>query len=147
VFKQPGTPVILEWSGFEVRAMLPHGWSLTTDQGFVPPPELASSCRVRGELHTDRNWDRFLVPALRSTDDVRTGGVARVVLKVDGHPAVSNRYVRGPFTVRDIYIDLSDLQPDSLAVWTFEGAHTTEAAECERQFMAMVQGATISRRR
>lgn len=146
-YKQPGTPVTLESSGFEFRATLPHGWSFTTDQGFVPPPDFASSCRVRGEFHTDRDWDRFLLSALRTTDGVRRAEDARIVLKVAGHPGVSNRYVREPYTVRDIYINLSDLQPDSGAVWTFEGSPTPEGSDCELQFLEMMHSATITRRR
>jgi hypothetical protein len=146
-YKQPGTQVTLESSGFELRATLPHGWSFTTEQGFVPPPNLASSCRVRAEFYRDRNWDDFLVSALRSTDGVGRAEDARMVLKVAGHPAVSNRYVREPFMVRDIYINLSDLQPDSVAVWTFEGRPTTEGFDCELQFLAMFHSATITLRR
>src|SRR4051794_2845481 len=37
-FTEPGTPVVLESSGFVFRASLPRGWSLTTDQVIVPPP-------------------------------------------------------------------------------------------------------------
>ncbi|HEU4886359.1 MAG TPA: hypothetical protein VFV49_00625 [Thermoanaerobaculia bacterium] len=146
-YQQPGTPVTLESSGFELRAMLPQGWTFTAEQGLVPPLEFASSCRVRGGFYTDRNWDRFLVSALRSTDSVLTAEEARFVLKIGGHPAVSNRYVREPFTVRDIYIDLSDLQPDSGAVWTFEGSPTPERSDCELQFLALIQSARITRLR
>lgn len=143
---KPGTPVTVESSGFELRATLPHGWSFTAEQGLVPPPELAPSCRVRSVFYTDRNWDRFLAPALRSTDGLLTSDDARMVLKMAGHPAVSNRYVREALTVRDIYINLSDLQPDSGAVWTFEGKRTPEASDCEMQFVSMIQSATITRR-
>jgi hypothetical protein len=146
-YKQQGTPVTLEWSDFEFRATLPHGWSFTTEQGFVPPPDFASSCRVRGRFHVDRNWDRFLVSALRSTDGVSKAKDARIVLKVAGYPAVSNRYVREPFTVRDIYINLSDLRPDSGAVWTLEGSPTPEGSDCELQFLEMMHSSTITRRR
>jgi len=146
-YTQPGTPVTLESSAFELRATLPHGWSFTADQVFVPPPGWASSCRVRGVFYTDVNWDRFLVSALRSSDGVGRTEDARMVLKVAGHPAVSDRYVREPFTVRDIYINLSDLQPDSGAVWTFEGSPTPEGQDCEIQFLAMMHSATITRGR
>lgn len=146
-YTQPGTPVTLESSDFEFRAMLPQGWSFTTDHGFVPPPAFASSCRVRGGFYTDRKWDRFLVSALRPTDGMSTGEDGRTVLKIGGRPAVSNRYVRAPFTVRDIYINLSDLQPDSGAVWTFEGSPTPEGSDCELQFLAMIHSAKITRRR
>jgi len=144
-YTQPGTPVAMESSGFEFRATLPHGWSFTTEQGFAPPPDFASACHVRGEFYTGRNWDRFLVAALRATDGVRRAEDARIVQKVAGHPAVSNRYVREPFMVRDIYINLSDLQSDSGAVWTFEGSPTPEGTDCELQFLAMIHSATITR--
>lgn len=139
-YTRPGTPVTVESSGFELRVKMPHGWSYTTDHGFVPPPDFASSCSVRGVFHTDRNWDRLLVSALRAGD-----GEKRYVLKIGGHPAVSNRYVREARTIRNIYIDLSDLQPDSAAVWTFEGSPTPEGSDCEQQFVAMIQSAQITR--
>src|SRR3989337_2516153 len=88
-YTQPGTPITVEWSGFELRTRMPEGWSYTTDHAFVPPPDLASSCRVRGVFHVDRQWDHFLVSALRAHD-----GDERYVLKIGGHPAVSSRYTR-----------------------------------------------------
>jgi hypothetical protein len=142
-YEQPGTPVTVESSGFELRTKLPQGWSFTKEQGFVPPPGLASSCRVRGWFYTDRNWDRFLVSALEPTNGVHD---ARTVMKIGGHPAVSNRYVREGRTIRDTYINLSDLHPDSGTVWTFEGSLTQEGSNCELQFLAMIQSAKIARR-
>lgn len=139
-YQQPRTPVTVESSGFALGAMMPKGWSYTTDLGFVPPPDLASSCRVRGVFHTDRKWDRFLVSALRVGDRDE-----RYVLKIDDHPAVSNRYAREGRTIRSIYIDLSDLQRDSGAVWTFEGSATPEGSVCEQQFVVMIESAKITR--
>jgi hypothetical protein len=139
-YRQPGTPVTVEWSGFALRAKMPKGWSYTTDHGFVPPPSVASSCRVRGVFHTDREWDRFLVSALRASD-----GDHRYIFKIGGHPAVSSRYRREARTIRNIYIDLSDLQPDSGAVWTFEGSPTPEGSDCEQQFVMMIESARITR--
>lgn len=136
-YRHPGTPVTIEWSGFELRAMLPQGWSATAS-GFAPPADLASSCHVRGVFHTDRKWDDFLVSSLLAGDE-------RYVLKIGGHPAVSSRYVREARTIRKIYIDLAALQPDSGAVWTFEGNPTPEGSDCERQFVAMIQSARITR--
>jgi hypothetical protein len=133
-YTQPGTPVTVEWSGFELRAMMPQGWAYTADHGFVPPPDFASSCRVRGVFHIAREWDRFLVSALRGRD-----GDERHVLKIGGHPAVSSRYMRNDRTIRNIYINLSDVRPDSGAVWTFEGSPTSEGSDCELQFVAMIQ--------
>lgn len=145
-YTQPGRAVTLESSGFEFRALLPQGWSFTTEHGFVPPSALESSCRVRGGFHTNQSWDRFLVSKLRSTDGFRTADGARSVMKIGGHPAVSNRYVREPFAVHDIYINLSELQPDSGAVWTFEGTRTKEGTDCGLQFLALIQSARITRR-
>lgn len=142
---QPGKPVTLESYGFELRATLPQGWSLTAEEGFVLPPDLAASCRVRGGFYTDRNWDRFLVSALRPSDRLLTSEDARVVLKMAGHPAVSNRYLREAVRVRDIYINLSDLQLDSGAVWTVESNLTPEGSDCEHKFVTMIQSATITR--
>ena len=138
--KQPGTPVTIESSGFQMRAMLPQDWSFTAEQGFVPPPALAPSCRVRGTFYTDRNWDRFLVSALRSNDVYRTD--ARVAMKIGDHPAVSSRYTRDAVTVHDIYINLADLQPDSGAVFTVE---SNGGSDCEMQFVAIVHSASITR--
>lgn len=142
--RQPRTPVTLTSAGFELRTELPHGWSFTADHGFVTPPELASSCRVRVEFRTN-DWDRFLVAALRATEGALTDKDARYVLKVAEHPAVSNRYRREELTVRDVSIDLSDLRPDSGVVWTFEGSPTAEGSDCEHQFLSIVHRATISR--
>jgi hypothetical protein len=139
-YKRPATPVTVESSGFELRARMPEGWSYSTDHGFVPPPDFASSCRVRGMFHTDRKWDRLLESALRRGD-----GDERYVLKIGGHPAVSNRYAREGRTIRNIYINLADLQPDSSAVWTFEGSPTPEGSDCEQQFVAMIESAKITR--
>lgn len=139
-YEQPGTPVTVEWSGFELRARLPQGWSLTTDHGFAPPPELASSCGVRGVFHTGRNWDDFLASSLGA----REGG-DRYVLKIGGHPAVSDRYEREARTIRNIYIDLSALQSDSGSVWTLERSRTRAGSDCEQQFVAMIESAKIRR--
>lgn len=138
--RQPGTPVTFEASGFELRTTLPHGWTFTTAEGFAPPPGLASSCSVRVELQTDRNWDRFLVSRLRATHGART-----TVLKMGGHPAVSNRYERDHLRVEDLYINLAELQPDSSVVWRFEGSPTPEGSDCELQFLTIVNRAAIAR--
>ncbi|HYC59378.1 MAG TPA: hypothetical protein VEK79_07415 [Thermoanaerobaculia bacterium] len=146
VAKQPGTPITIESFGFESRVVLPQGWSFTADRGFIPPPALVSSCRVRGQFYTDRNWDRFLTSVLRSDDRYRTADDARRVHKIGDHPAVTNRYTRDVFTVRDIYINLADLQPDSGAVFTFEGSNTPAGSDCELQFVAMIHSARITQR-
>lgn len=146
-YTQPGSPIILELSGFVFHANLPQGWSLTTDHVIVPAPAFASSCRVRGKFYTDVNWNSFLESALRSTNGVLAAEGTRSLQKIGGHPAVSNRYVRERVTVHDIYINLSDLQPDSGAVWTFEGSPTQEGLDCEAQFLFVINSATISRRR
>lgn len=145
-YTQPGTPVVLESSGFVFHAILPRGWSLTTEQLIVPPPAMGSSCRLRGEFYTDVRWGSFLEAAFRSTDGVSTAKGTRFVQKIGGHAAVSNRYVRD-LVVHDIYINLSDIRPDSGAVWTFEGSSTEEGLDCEAQFLAMINSATITSHR
>lgn len=135
-YKQPGTPFTLASTGFDLRAKLPQRWSLT-ESGFVPP---SSSCRVRIAFHADRDWDDLLTGRLRSTD-------ARMMFRIGDHNAVSNRYVRDSVTVRDIYIDLSELQKDSGIVWTFEGDATDDRSDCELQFLAMIGSARITRSR
>jgi len=144
-YEQPGTPVTLEASGFVLKAKLPHGWSFTQDRGFVPPPAFASVCRVRYEFYADREWHRVLEPALSRPAPVEG---ARFGLKIGGHEALSNRYVRETTIVRDVYINLSDLQPDSGAIWSFEaGANTSqEEMDCETQFLAVINTAIITRR-
>lgn len=144
--KLPGTPVTLESSGFELRAMLPHGWTFTAEQGIVPPVELAPSCRVRVEFHADGDWNRFLVAALRATEGMSTAKDARMVMKAGDRPAVLNRYARESLAVREVYVDLSDLQPGSGVVWKYEGSATTEGWDCEAQFFATVHSATITRK-
>jgi hypothetical protein len=146
-YTQPGTPVVLESSGFVFQANVPRGWSLTIDHVIAPPPAYASSCRVRDTFYTGLDWNSFLESALNSTNGVRATEGTRLVQKIGGHPAVSNRYVRELFTVYDMYINLSDLQPDSGAVWTFEGNSTPEGLDCEHQFLFMINSATITRRR
>ena len=141
----PRTPVTLESSGFEIRTTLPQGWSYTTPEGFIPPADRASTCRVRLVIHTNREWDAVLVPALRATEGAQTNKDARFVMKAGGHPAVSNSYIRAPRMVRDIYINLSALQRDSAAVWTFEGSRTAEGSDCELQFLSIVQSAKIQK--
>lgn len=133
-----------EASGFDVRMTLPENWSYSAEQGFVAPAELAASCRVRGTFYTDREWDRFLVSALRSSDRYKTAHDARTLHKINGHRALTNRYMRDGETVRDIYIDLGKLEPDSGAVFTFEG---TNAGDCEMEFVSMIHSARITRRR
>jgi len=115
-YMHPGTQVTLEFSGFVFRATLPHGWSVTADQTIVPPPELTSSCSVRRRVRTEGDWDDFVVSALRSANGAHPPDGTRILVKVGGHQAVSNRYMREASTIRDIYIDLSDLRPDSGAV-------------------------------
>ena len=142
-FERPATPVTLQSSVFEIRTMLPHGWSYTAAAGFAPPADVVPPCRVRVVLHTNRKWDAMLVPALRATEGARTSEDDRFAMKVGGHPAVSNRYVRGPHILRDIYIDLSGLQPDSAAVWTFEGDRSAAGSDCELQFLSIVRSGRI----
>lgn len=144
-YERPGMPITLASSGFVFSAMLPHDWSFKAERGFVPPAQLASSCRVRSAFHSDRDWNRFLASALRSTDGLNAADDARIILKIGGHPAVSDRYVRGSVMVRNVYIDLSDLRPDSGAVWTFEGDATDEGTDCELQFLALIHSARITR--
>lgn len=143
---RPGRPVTLEASGFELRTTLPHGWSFTTEEGFTPPPELVSSCRVRTRFHTEGNWDGLVVRELRSTDATLVGSNPRTVVKIAGHQAVPNYHRRKPFRVLDLYVDLSDLQPGSGMVWTFEGNPNWQGSDCEVQFLSMVNSATITRR-
>jgi hypothetical protein len=146
-YTQPGTPVVLESSGFVFRANLPRGWSLTVDHVIAPPSAYASSCRVRGTFYTGLDWNSFLESSLRSANGVRAIDGTRFVQNIGGHPAVSNRYVRELSTVDDMYINLSDLQPDSGVVWTFEGNSTPEGVECEHQFLFMISRARITRRK
>lgn len=140
-YTQPGTPMTLESSGFVFKASLPQGWSFTTDREILPPPAFASACRLRGHFYTDREWNRVLAPALLAP----SAEGARVVQKIGGHEAVSRRSASDTVTVHEFYINLSALQPDSGTVWRFEGSASTEGLECELQFYALINSATITR--
>ena len=135
---EPGTPLTVKESGFDMRATLPQGWSYS--KGFVPPAKLAQTCRVSVALHTDQNWDRFLVSTLRRTGPAGPGD--RAVVKIGGHPAVANRYMRDGVAVYEFYVDLSALQADSIAVWTLE---QDASSDCELRYLAIVNSSTVTR--
>jgi hypothetical protein len=143
-YKDPGTAVTLTSSGFVFTARLPRGWSVTNGQ-VVPPETFASSCQVHGEFLTNREWNRFLVAALDPRNLARTAREERFVRRIGGHPAVSSRYTSDGTTVINVYINLSDAEPDSASVWSFKGDTTQEGQDCALQFMSFVGSANITR--
>lgn len=143
--RQPGTPVSFETAGFNVRMTLPHGWTLKDDREFVPPPNLAPSCRVRGEIYTGRNWNEFLAMSLSPSNDLDRSTNPRTLHTLNDRPAVTNRFSRKDERVVEVYVNLSGVQADSGAMWTFEGRRTDEGNVCELQFLTLVHSATIRR--
>ena len=64
---------------------------------------------------------------------------------IGGHPAVSSRDTSGGKTVMNVYINLSEAEPDSASVWSFQGEKTKEGGDCELQFLAFISSANITR--
>jgi len=143
-YKDPGTAVTLKASGFIFKARLPRGWSVTGGE-VVPPETFTSSCQVHGEFLTNREWNRFLVAALDPRNFGRAAREERFVRRIGGLPAVSSRYTSDGNTVINIYVNLSEIEPDSASVWSFKGDTTQEGQDCALQFMSFVSSATITR--
>jgi hypothetical protein len=143
-YKDPGTAMTLKASGFVFKARLPRGWS-TTDGQVVPPEAFASSCQVHGEFLTNREWNRLLVSALDLRNMAHAAREERFVLRIGGHPAVSSRYSSDGNTVINVYVNLSEVEPDSASVWSFKGDTTQEGQDCALQFMSFIGTATITR--
>src|SRR5260221_4856447 len=143
-YRDPGSAVTLKSSGFVFKARLPRGWSVT-DGAVVPPEAFASACHVRGEFYRNREWTRFLVSALDLGDVVHASRQQRVLRRIGGLPAVSSRDTSGGNTVMNVYINLSEVEPDSASVWSFQGEKTQEGRDCELQFLAFVTSAAITR--
>jgi hypothetical protein len=143
-YKEPGTAMTLKSSGFVFKARLPRGWSVK-DGAVAPPEAFASSCQVRGEFLTNHEWNRFLVSALGLRSVARATGEERFVRRIGGLPAVSSRYTDDGHTVINIYVNLSEVEPDSASVWSFKGDTTQEGQDCALQFMSFIGSATITR--
>jgi hypothetical protein len=129
--------------GFTLTAKLPTGWSVEDGQ-ILPPMALRSACRVRVELHKDRDWNRALSAALDAENVVRSATEHRTLLKVSGRVAVTSEYTDGSHKrIENVYIDLEDLEAGDLAVWTFEGDNTAEGQQCQMAFGMFIGSATI----
>ncbi|HEV7240146.1 MAG TPA: hypothetical protein VGQ36_12980 [Thermoanaerobaculia bacterium] len=141
-FKEPGIPMTLHSPGFLLQARMPRGWTII-DNAIVPPPALGSDCRVEVRFHRDHEWNDFLVAALDI--GVHRPGRRKTVLKIGGHPAVSDRYVSGDDKVIKFYLNLSNLEPDSVAVLALREGLPLDEGDCELQFLALVHSVSIVR--
>lgn len=142
-YTQRGSRIEVKSSGFVLEATVPRGWSATENE-VVPPSAFGSACRVRGEFYRDREWKHFLAAELDPADLARLSAEQRSVLAIGGHPAVIARSGSGGTIVVHVYINTSDLQPDSAALWTFTGDDSRDGLECEAQFRAFISSVSIT---
>jgi hypothetical protein len=127
---------------FVLATRLPEGWSVDGGQ-VLPPEEMRHACRVRGDVYSDRDWNRTLAAGLEP-DNAARSAERRSLFRVGGHVAVRNELVDGSGKrIENVYIDLSDLEPGSLAIWSFERDDTAEGKECEMGFDIFVTSASI----
>jgi hypothetical protein len=132
-------------SGFTLAGQVPvlSGWSAEDGQ-IVPPIALRSACHVRGDYYEGRDWNPTLAAALDYGNVARSAGEHRVLLKVGGHSALLNEYVdRSDSTILNVYINLADLKPGSIAVWSFQGDHSAEGRQCRTEFGGFILSAAI----
>jgi hypothetical protein len=135
--------ITLTSSGFRLTATVPSGWS-TEDGQVLPAMSLRSVCRVHGEFYRGRDWNRTLAAALDFGNIVRTSTEHRTLFRIGGHKALANQYTDGSGkAIENVYIDLADLETDSVAVWSFEGDNTAEGRQCGLQFETFIGSASI----
>lgn len=136
------TAITIQFDRFMLATRLPEGWSVDGGQP-VPPVEMRHACHVRGDVFRDRDWNRTLAAELEPNNAARAGE-RRVVCRVGGHVAVRNDYVNASKKrIENIYVDLADLEPGSIAIWRFEGDGTEEGNQCEMGFDTFVGSASI----
>ena len=134
--------ITLASSGFTLTAKVPAGWS-TEDGQVLPPPAFRSACHVHAVFYRDRDWNRTLAIAL-GTDDASRAREKRTLSRVGGHRVVQNRFMDASGrTILNVYIDLEDLTPGGISVWSFDGTNTPEGRRCEHQFGTFIQTAAI----
>lgn len=142
-YTEPGNPATLHSSGFLLHTRLPRGWTVA-DGAMVPPAACGAGCRVDIRFYRDHEWNRFLVAVLGT--DGRGPGRRQAVLRVGGHPAVRDAYASGDDEVTNFYVNLSSLEPDSVAVLTLTQRLPVDQRDCELQFLAVVQSAEFAER-
>ena len=142
-YTEPGNPATLHSSGFLLHTRLPRGWTVADDT-IVPSAACGSSGRVEIRFHRDQEWNAFLVAALGT--DGRRPGQRQAVLRIGGHPAVWDEYATEDGKVTSIYVNLSGLEPDSVAVLTSRQGLSPNERDCERQFLAVVHSAEFLER-
>jgi hypothetical protein len=142
-YRQRGDRVTVSSSGFVLKTTVPRGWSTTEDQ-VVPPASFGSACHVRGEFYRDREWNHFLSAELDPENFVRLSAEHRNLLRIGGRPAVMARSESGGAVVVHVYINTSDLEPNTAALWTFTGDDSQDGLECEAQFEALIASASIT---
>jgi hypothetical protein len=131
---------------FVITAGLPDGWSVE-DGEVQPPAALRSSCRVHGAIFSGRDWNRTLAAGLDPANVIRASNEHRELFRIGGHEAVRNEYTDSSGrTVVDIYINLTDLAPDTVALWHFDGAKTAEGRQCRIAFGFFIDSATFALR-
>ena len=134
--------VRIPFDHFVLATMLPEGWSVDGGQ-VLPPEEMRHACQVHGVVYTDRDWNRTLAAGLEPENAARSAE-RRVLFKVGGHVAVKNDYADGSRKrIERIYVNLADLEPGSLAIWSFERDDTAEGKQCEMEFDVFVSSASI----
>src|SRR6266481_688312 len=80
------TAISLPFDRFVLAARLPEGWSVDGGQ-VLPPEEMRHACRVRGNVYSDRDWNRTLAAGLEPGNAARSAE-HRTLFKVHGHVAV-----------------------------------------------------------
>lgn len=134
--------ITIPFGRFTLASQLPEGWSVDGGQ-VLPPVEMRHACRVRGDVFRDRDWNRTLEAGLEPENAARAAE-RRVVVKIDGHVAVRSDYVDASRKrIEDVYINLTDLEPGSVAIWRFEGDDTAEGKECKMGFGVFIGNASI----
>lgn len=141
-YRDPGIPMTLHSGGFLLHARLPRGWTVS-DDAILAPPALGAGCQVEVRFHEDRAWNDFLVAVL-DFDEPRSR-TRREVLRLGGHPAVSDHYVSGDHEVMNFYVDLSSLEAGSGVALTLRKRLPLDGGDCELQFLALVHSVTIDR--
>jgi hypothetical protein len=134
--------VRIPFDHFVLAARLPEGWSVDGGQ-VLPPEEMRHACQLHGVVYTGRDWNRTLAAGLEPQNAARAAE-RRSLFRVGGHVAVRNDHADGSGKrIENVYIDLADLEPGSLAIWSFERDNTAEGLQCETGFDIFIGSTSI----